>query len=115
CLIQDMGYYPSGNKFFSDLLHYVRSGDFVMELINDAQDINELAFALGALAHYASDISGHPTVNAAVALEFPRLSKKYGNEVTYAHDPIATFARNLVLMSSRSPSSATPLRLTTTS
>ncbi|HKD16210.1 MAG TPA: zinc dependent phospholipase C family protein [Candidatus Angelobacter sp.] len=89
CLIQDMGYYPSGNKFFSDLLHYVRSGDFVMELINDAQDINELAFALGGLAHYASDISGHPTVNAAVALEFPRLSKKYGNEVTYADDPIA--------------------------
>lgn len=89
CLIQDMGYYPSGNKFFSDLLHYVRSGDFVGELLNQAQDINELAFALGALAHYASDNQGHPAVNAAVALEFSKLRKKYGNEVAYAADPIA--------------------------
>src|SRR5215469_16741288 len=89
CLIQDMGYYPSGNKFFSDLLHYVRSGDFVHELLNQAQDINELAFALGALAHYASDNQGHPAVNAAVAIEFSKLRKKYGNEVTYADDPLA--------------------------
>lgn len=89
CLIQDMGYYPSGSKFFSDLLHYVRSGDFVRELIYQAQDINELAFALGALAHYASDNQGHPAVNAAVALQFPKLRKKYGSEVTYANDPIA--------------------------
>lgn len=89
CLIQDMGYYPSGNKFFSDLLHYVRSGDFVRELLYQAQDINELAFALGALAHYASDNQGHPAVNASVALVFPKLRKKYGNEVAYADDPIA--------------------------
>ena len=89
CLIQDMGYYPSGNKFFSDLLHYVRSGDFVHELLNQAQDINELAFALGALAHYASDNQGHPAVNTSVALQFPKLRRKYGNEVAYAADPIA--------------------------
>ncbi|HEY6350931.1 MAG TPA: zinc dependent phospholipase C family protein [Candidatus Angelobacter sp.] len=89
CLIQDMGYYPSGNKFFSDLLHYVRSGDLVLELINQAQDINELAFALGALGHYASDTRGHPAVNAAVALMFPKLRKKYGDEVAYAADPTA--------------------------
>ena len=89
CLIQDMGYYPAGNKFFSDLLHYVRSGDFVRELINQAQDVNELAFALGALAHYASDNRGHPAVNASVALMFPKLRKKYGDEVVYAEDPTA--------------------------
>lgn len=89
CLIQDMGYYPAGNKFFSDLLHYVRSGDFVRELLSQAQDINELAFALGALAHYAADNRGHPAVNAAVALEFPKLRKKYGDEVAYAADPTA--------------------------
>src|SRR5205814_9650265 len=29
CVLQDMGYYPFGNKYFSDLVHYVRSGDFV--------------------------------------------------------------------------------------
>lgn len=87
CLIQDMGYYPFGNKFFTDLAHYVRSGDFVVALINNAQDMNELAFALGAMAHYASDITGHPTVNASVAQEFPKLEKKYGREVTYVESP----------------------------
>ncbi len=85
-LIQDMGYYPFGNKKFSDLAHYVRSGDFVEALINDSSDLNEYAFALGALAHYASDVSGHPAVNEAVALHYPKLRRKYGNAVTYADD-----------------------------
>lgn len=89
CLVQDMGYYPGGNKLFSDLVHYVRSGDFVAELIRQAQDVNELAFALGALAHYSSDITGHPTINRAVALRFPKLRKKYGDQVTYADDPVS--------------------------
>src|SRR5690348_13276616 len=62
CLVQDMGYYPGGNKLFSDLVHYVRSGDFVAEMIRQAHDVNELAFALGALAHYSSDVTGHPTI-----------------------------------------------------
>src|SRR6476660_3530576 len=88
-LIQDMGYYPFGNKKFSDLVHYVRSGDFVGALINDSSDLNEYAFALGALAHYASDVSGHPVVNEAVALHYPKLRRKYGNSVTYADDPKA--------------------------
>ncbi len=88
-LIQDMGYYPFGNKYFSDLTHYVRSGDFIAYLINDATDLNEYAFALGALAHYSADNMGHPTVNQAVALEFPKLRRKFGNEVTYADNPKA--------------------------
>jgi Zinc dependent phospholipase C len=86
CLIQDMGYYPFGNKTFSDLVHYVRSGDFVEALLSEAQDINEYAFALGAMAHYAADIIGHPVVNAAVSKEFPKLRAKYGPIVTYAED-----------------------------
>ena len=85
-MIQDMGYYPFGKKFFSDLLHYVRSGDFVMNLIEDSSDLNEYAFALGALAHYASDNAGHPTVNHVVAIEFPSLKKRYRDVVTYADD-----------------------------
>lgn len=88
-LIQDMGYYPYGNKLFSDLVHYVRSADFVIEMIRDSQNVNELAFALGALAHYASDTTGHPAVNEAVSRTFPRLRAKYGGEVTYAEDPKA--------------------------
>jgi hypothetical protein len=89
CLIQDMGYYPFGNRQFSDLVHYVRSGDFVMALLDEASDINEYAFALGALSHYASDITGHPYVNMAVAQNFPKLKKKYGPAVTFEQDPKA--------------------------
>lgn len=88
-LIQDMGYYPFGNKYFSDLTHYVRSGDFIVSLINESSDLDEYAFALGALAHYSSDNLGHPVVNQAVALEFPKLRRKYGQEVTYADNPKA--------------------------
>ena len=89
CLIQDIGYYPFGNHFFSDLTHYVRSGDLVSNLLAQAQDINEYAFALGALAHYASDIAGHPAINTAVADYFPKLRAKYGDSVTYADNPTA--------------------------
>jgi hypothetical protein len=86
-LVQDMGYYPFGNKYFSDLTHYVRTGDFVAALIQEAQTPDEYAFALGALAHYASDNCGHPAINAAVAMEFPSLHKKFGNVVTYEDSP----------------------------
>ena len=88
-VVQDMGYYPFGNKYFSDLTHYVRSGDFVVNLINESSDLNEYAFALGALAHYSADNLGHPTINRAVGLEFPKLRRKFGNEVTYADNPKA--------------------------
>jgi hypothetical protein len=88
-LIQDMGYYPFGNKYFSDLTHYVRSGDFIVNLLKEATNLNEYAFALGALAHYSADNCGHPTVNQAVALQFPKLAQKYGKVVTYEDDPKA--------------------------
>ncbi|HEY2912914.1 MAG TPA: zinc dependent phospholipase C family protein, partial [Candidatus Angelobacter sp.] len=86
CLIQDMGYYPFGNTMFSDMVHYVRSGDFVEALLAESTDINEYAFSLGALTHYVADIVGHPVVNASVAREFPKLGAKYGPIVTYAED-----------------------------
>ena len=88
-VIQDLGYYPFGSKEFSDLVHYVRSGDFVRELLLESQDVNEYAFALGALSHYASDIAGHPAVNQSVAIEFPKLRAKYGKSVRYAQDKTA--------------------------
>ncbi len=88
-LLQDMGYYPFGSRYFSDLTHYVRTGDFVVSLIQEAQTSNEFAFALGALAHYAADISGHPMVNHVVAMEFSDLQRKFGDVVTYADSPKA--------------------------
>jgi zinc dependent phospholipase C len=88
CVIQDLGYYPFGSTFFSNLLHYVRTGDFVQALIRDAQDVDEYAFALGALGHYAADNSGHPmAVNRAVPLMYPKLKARFGNSVTYAQSP----------------------------
>jgi hypothetical protein len=88
-LIQDLGYYPFGSVEFSDLLHYVRTGDFVRELLRQSQDVNEYAFALGALSHYASDIAGHPAVNQAVSMGFPDLRAKYGKSVRYAQGKTA--------------------------
>lgn len=89
-IIQDMGYYPFGSHFFSDLVHYVRSGDFVLNLLNESQDLDEYAFALGALAHYAADNEGHPiAVNRSVPIEYPKLRRKYGPVVTYEDDPAA--------------------------
>src|SRR5579862_7927785 len=90
CIIQDMGYYPFASHFFSDLVHYVRSGDFVMSLLQEAHDLDETAFALGALAHYSADTEGHPVaVNRAVAIGYPGLRAKYGNDITYAQNPAA--------------------------
>jgi len=88
CIIQDLGYYPFGSKFYSDLTHYVRSGDFILNMIRESQDLDEYAFALGALAHYASDNDGHRiAVNASVPLLYPKLRSKFGDSVTYADDP----------------------------
>jgi hypothetical protein len=88
--IQDYGYYPFGNRFFSELTHYVRSGDFVLALLRDAKSPNELAFAIGALTHYIGDITGHSqAINHSVPIEFPKLQKKYGNTINYAEDPHA--------------------------
>ena len=87
-VIQDLGYYPFGNKFFSNLLHYARTGDFVESLIRNAQTVDELAFALGALAHYANDIAGHPqAVNLSVPRTFPKLQRKFGDRITYVQAP----------------------------
>jgi hypothetical protein len=89
-IIQDMGYYPHGSFFFSDLTHYVRSGDFVLALLRDSKDLDGYAFALGSLAHYAADNDGHSIgTNRAVPLLYPKLKEKYGDTVTYEEDKLA--------------------------
>jgi hypothetical protein len=89
-IIQDLGYYPFGSKFYSDLTHYVRSGDFIVNLIRESQDLDEYAFALGALAHYAGDNNGHRmAVNVSVPLLYPKLKLKFGKWITYADDPLS--------------------------
>jgi hypothetical protein len=86
--IQDMGYYPFGKQLFSDLTHYVRTGDFIAWLLDNARTINELAFATGALSHYLGDSIGHSeAINPATAIEFPKLRRKFGPIVTYDESP----------------------------
>ena len=85
CVIQDLGYYPFSNSFFSNLTHYVRSGDFVRSLFRNAHTADEIAFAIGALAHYVGDSVGHShATNPSVAIAFPKLGRKYGPSVNYA-------------------------------
>jgi hypothetical protein len=90
CAIQDFGYYPFSNAFFSDLTHYVRSGDFVISLLRNAKTADELAFAIGSLSHYIGDAIGHrAAVNLSVPIEFPKLEQRYGTTVNYAQNPHA--------------------------
>jgi len=90
CIIQDMGYYPFSSSLFSDLTHYVRSGDFIVALIRESQDLNEYAFALGALEHYAADTEGHRiATNRAVPILYPELRRRFGSSVAYWDNPAA--------------------------
>jgi hypothetical protein len=90
CIIQDLGYYPFGSHFFSDMVHYVRSADFIQALLDEARDVNEYAFAMGAAVHYGADIAGHSiAVNRAVPILFPKLQRKFGDVVTYGDSPSA--------------------------
>jgi len=102
-VIQDLGYYPFGSKFFTNLLHYVKTGDFVEALLRDARDVNELAFAIGALCHYAADTEGHSiAVNRVVPLMYPKLQRKYGDSVPYDRAPkehiLVEFAFDVLLV-----------------
>ncbi len=86
----DMGYYPFGSKLFTNLVHYVRSGDFVIALLDEEQDINEYAFALGVLSHYCADKYGHPIgTNCCVPIVYSKDKEKYGSVVTYEQDPVS--------------------------
>ncbi|RYY20013.1 MAG: hypothetical protein EOO36_04410, partial [Cytophagaceae bacterium] len=88
-ILQDMGYYPLGAELFTNLTHYVRSGDFVRNLLREAKDRNEYAFALGALAHYASDNVGHPdATNLVLPNLYPERNAQRGPVVTYEQAPL---------------------------
>jgi zinc dependent phospholipase C len=88
-VIQDLGYYPFGSHLFSDLVHYVRTGDFVEALLRDSSTLDEYAFALGALSHYAADNYGHSiATNHAVPMLYPKLKAKFGDDVAYDQAPV---------------------------
>lgn len=89
-IMPDMGYFPFGSRFFTHLVHYTRSGTFVKNLVEEARDLNEYAFALGALAHYNADTHGHPEgVNPSIALVYPDVKEDLDDTITYEECPIA--------------------------
>jgi hypothetical protein len=88
--IADLGYFPFGSRLFSDLVHYVRSGDFVTALLDGANDVREYAFALGAASHYVADNIGHAEATNRVVPELHQdLRERFGDVVTYADDSSA--------------------------
>jgi hypothetical protein len=88
--LPDLGYFPLGSHLFTDLLHYVRTGDFYERAVKEAGTPQEYAFALGMLAHYEADTIGHPEgTNLAVPMIYPELAEKYGASATYADSPSA--------------------------
>src|SRR3954452_3286681 len=65
-------------------------GTSFFSLINEAKDLNEFAFALGALSHYVSDSDVHRfATNPGEAMLYPKLKRRFGNVVTYEKDPAA--------------------------
>jgi hypothetical protein len=86
-IIQDMGYYPFGSHLFSDLTHYIRSGDFIVNMLEEARDLDETAFALGSLAHYAADNIGHDSINRSVPMLYPKVRARFGPVATYEDNP----------------------------
>lgn len=88
-LMPDMGYFPFGSEYFTNLVHYVRSGDFMQNLVDQSHNINEYAFALGAISHYLTDKYGHSlATNVAEPIVYPKVGQQFGRVVTYEEDPI---------------------------
>ena len=88
-LMPDMGYFPFGSEYFTNLVHYVRSGDFMQNLVDQSQNINEYAFALGAISHYLTDKYGHSlATNIAEPIVYPKVAKEFGHVVTYEQYPV---------------------------
>ena len=89
-IMPDIGYSPFGSMIYTDFVHNVRSGDFVVALLEEAENLNEYAFALGSLAHYTADNYGHMLgTNIAVPLVYPKVQAKHGNIVTYADHKVS--------------------------
>ena len=113
-ILQDMGYYPLGSTLFTNLTHYVRAGDFVRNLLRQARNRNEYAFALGALAHYAADNTGHPMgTNRIIPTVYPDLQASSGRWSRTSSRGCATPSWSFLLMWCRWPPAAIARRTTT--
>ncbi len=63
----DLGYFPGGHPFFSDLAHTVRTGELTRALLRRAETDPERAFAWGWVTHVLGDVAIHPLVGNGVA------------------------------------------------
>ncbi|TVR66650.1 MAG: hypothetical protein EA422_01610 [Gemmatimonadales bacterium] len=65
-LAPDLGYFPGGERFLSDLSHKVRSGTLARALLAEARAPEERAFAWGWVTHVLADRLVHPIVARGV-------------------------------------------------
>lgn len=64
-LSPDAGYFPRGDRLFSELAHLARTGDLARALVEEAHTSAQRAHAWGWLTHLLGDLAIHPLVNAA--------------------------------------------------
>jgi len=81
CLGPDMGMFPGGESLFSDLAHYVRSGELARAMIRCATSDTSRAFAWGWATHVLADALIHPFINVAAG------DVRGRETLTYADDP----------------------------
>lgn len=62
----DLGYFPGGHRFLSDLSHLVRSADLTRELVDSSSSPWEIAFSWGWVTHFQADLAIHPLVGRGV-------------------------------------------------
>jgi len=62
----DLGYFPGGDRFLSELSHCVRTGVLTRTLVASARTPIERAFAWGWLTHVIADREIHPLIGRAV-------------------------------------------------
>lgn len=56
--------------YWFDMLHYRKTGTFARNLVKQASNSTQKAFAFGYLSHIATDVTGHPFVNQVVGTTF---------------------------------------------
>ena len=82
----DMGYFPGGDRFTSDLAHYVRAGELARSLKRCANEGYAASFARGWATHVLADILIHPLINRAAS---ELAGNSPSNALTFADNPVA--------------------------
>ena len=64
-LAPDMGMLPGSDRLFTDLAHYLKTGELARCLVSKANSAIETAYAWGWVTHVLADAGLHPAINRA--------------------------------------------------